>query len=43
MKPPQNLKQLKSFLSLVGFYGQLFKGKAAILAPLFDLTGKKFI
>jgi len=43
MKPPKNLKQLKSFLGLVGFYGRLFKGKAAILAPLFDLTGKKFI
>jgi len=43
MKPPKNLKQLKSFLGLVGFYGQLFKGKAAILAPLFNLTGKKFI
>jgi len=41
MKPPRNLKQLKSFLGLVGFYGRLFKGKAAILAPLFDLTGKK--
>jgi len=43
MKSPKNLKQLKSFLGLVGFYGRLFKGKAAILAPLFDLTGKKFI
>jgi len=42
MKPPKNLKPLKSFLGLVGFYGRLFKGKAAILAPLFNLTGKKF-
>ena len=42
MKNPRNLKQLKSFLGLVGFYGRLFQGKAAILAPLFDLTGKKF-
>jgi len=43
MKPPCNLKQLKSFLGLIGFYGRLFKGKASILTPLFDLTGKKFI
>ena len=43
MKPPRSLKQLKSFLGLVGFYGQLFKGKAAILVPLFDLTDKKCI
>jgi len=43
MKPPRNLKQLKSFLGLVGFCGRLFKGEADILTPLFDLAGKKFI
>ena len=43
MKLPKTLKQLKSFLGLVGFYRTMLPKKAHILAPLTDTTGFKFV
>ena len=43
MQAPKTLKQLKSFIGLVGFYRTMFPKKAHILAPLTDLTAQKFV
>ena len=37
---PTNVKQLKSFLGLVGFYRRFVKKFASIASPLVDLLGK---
>ena len=38
---PMNKKQLRSFLGLVGYYGQFIPNFAAISVPLADMTKKE--
>jgi len=40
MKTPKTLKQLRSFLGMVNFYRDMWKGRSHILSPLTDLTKK---
>ena len=39
LQPPITLKQLRSFLSMVQFYRDMWKRRSHILAPLTDLVG----
>ena len=39
--PPQNIKQLRAFLGLGGFYRKFIEGFASIVHPLFELLKEK--
>ena len=43
MEEPKNLKELRTFLGLVNYYHDMWPRCSHILAPLTDLTGKRFI
>ena len=45
MKEPNSTKQLRSFIGMINFYEEMWKGRAEIMKPLTEKTekGTKFI
>jgi RNase H-like domain found in reverse transcriptase len=41
MQAPMNIKQIRAFLGMVGYYHNMWPLRSHILAPLTELTGKK--